>query len=121
MKVNGNAIVERIDELLAFRKEKRAFLCKAIGINPGAVTNWCGKKQSLPRADVALAIADYFGVSLRWLLTGVDETEISTDERNLLVNYNRLTDENQRNVRALIDSMISVTTEGEKGKKEAVG
>jgi transcriptional regulator with XRE-family HTH domain len=114
MKIDGNAIVERIDTLLVQRKEKRAILCKAVGINTGAVTNWCGKKQSLPRADVALAVADYLGVSLRWLLTGEDEQGLSRDERNLLGKYQLLTEENQRNVRALIDSMLSVPAEGEK-------
>ena len=114
MGIDGNAIVERIDNLLALRKEKRAVLCQAIGINPGAVTNWCGKKQSLPRADVALAAADYLGVPLRWLLTGENEGEFSQDERNLLGKYQCLTDENQRNVQALIDSMLSVPTEGKK-------
>ena len=114
MKLDGNAIVERIDALLFRRNEKRATLCKAIGINPGAVTNWCGKKQSLPRADVALAAADYLGVSLRWLLTGIEDEGLSIDERNLIVEYNLLTEENQRNVRALIDSMLSVPAVGKK-------
>jgi transcriptional regulator with XRE-family HTH domain len=114
MKINGNDIVKRIDILLSKRNEKRAILCKAIGINPGAVTNWCGKKQSLPRADIALAIADYFGVSVRWILTGEDEEGISQDERNLLVQFGYLTDENQRNVRALIDSMLLVPVERKK-------
>ena len=113
MKINGNDIVRRIDELLVFHQEKRAVLCKAVGINPGAVTNWCGKKQSLPRADVALAIADYLNVSVRWLLTGEDEKGLSLDERNLLTKYDTLTDENRRNVRALIDSMLSVPAEVE--------
>lgn len=118
MKIDGNAIVERIDKLLTGRKEKRASLCQAIGINPGAVTNWCGKKQSLPRADVALAAADYLGVSLRWLLTGEEDEGLSLDERNFLVAFNRLSGENKRNVQALIDSMLSVSA-GKKAKKRA--
>ena len=114
MKIDGNAIVERIDDLLALRNEKRAILCKAIGINPGAVTNWCGKKQSLPRADVAIAVAEYLNVSVYWLLTGKDDEGLSLEERNLLINYKHLTNENQRNVKVLIDSMLSVPIEGEK-------
>jgi len=117
VKIDGNAIVERIDDLLSGRKEKRASLCSAIGINPGAVTNWCGKKQSLPRADVALAVADYFGVSLRWLLTGEEDEGLSLGERNLLADFNRLTEDNQRNVLALIASMLSVPVTGKKAKR----
>jgi transcriptional regulator with XRE-family HTH domain len=115
MRIDGNGIVERIDGLLALRKEKRSFLCEAVGINSGAITNWCGKKQSLPRVDIALAVADYLGVSLRWLLTGEDNESLPLNERNILVKYRMLTEENQRNIRALIDSMLSVPSEGKKG------
>ena len=108
MKIDGNAIVERIDKLLLIKKEKRSVLCKAIGINPGAVTNWCGKKQSLPRADVALDIAKYFEVSIYWLLTGEEDSDITLEERNLLSKYSMLTDDNQRNINALIESMLLV-------------
>ena len=114
MKIDGNAIVKRIDIRLALRKEKRAVLCKAIGINPGAVTNWCGKKQSLPRVDVVFDIAEYLNVSTHWLLTGEDENGLSLEEQNLLINFKRLTEENQRNVKALIDAMLSVSGEEKK-------
>jgi hypothetical protein len=73
------------------------------------------QRDTIPRADVAFTVADYLGVSLRWLLTGEDEQGLSLDERNVLVKYRMLTGENQRNVQALIDSMLSVLVEGEKG------
>jgi transcriptional regulator with XRE-family HTH domain len=69
---------------------------------------------SLPSLDIAFAIAGYLGVSVRWLITGEDEQGLTLEDRNLLVKYNSLTGENQRNVLALIDSMLSVPVKGEK-------
>jgi hypothetical protein len=70
------------------------------------LTDW--NNGSIPQADTAVAMADFLGVSVRWLLTGEDEQSLSLTERNLVYDWNRLTDENQRNVRALMDSMLSV-------------
>ena len=108
MDIDGNAIVKRIDDLLDLRKDKRAIMCRAIGINPGAVTNWCGKKQSLPRVHVALAVADYLGVSIQWLLTGEDEKGFSLDERNLVIKYRNLDDQGQYEIQKLLDAKLSV-------------
>jgi len=63
---------------------------------------------------VALAIADYFNVSVRWLLTGKDDIGLTRDEQNLVTKYDCLSDDNQRNVNALIDSMLAVPTAGKK-------
>jgi transcriptional regulator with XRE-family HTH domain len=118
MDIDGNAIVERIDALLAKRQEKRAVLCRAIGINPGAVTNWCGKKQSLPRVDVAIAIADYLGVSVRWLITGEDDQGLTLEDRNLLVKYNSLDDRGRYEINTLLDAKLKGIIGDLVGEKE---
>lgn len=33
-------------------------------------------RKSLPRAEVVLKLADYFGVTIRWLMTGQDESSL---------------------------------------------
>jgi transcriptional regulator with XRE-family HTH domain len=100
-----NPIVVRIDGLLASKKKGRKELIAAVGANRGAITNW-DKRKTVPSADVALKIADYLGVSVRWLITGKDEQDLSLEERNLVYDWNRLTGENQRNIRALMNSML---------------
>jgi len=114
----GSGIVERVDLLLKERGLSRKALVSAGVIKTvQTVTDW-DERGTIPRADVALAAADYLGVSLRWLLTGKDEVGISREQNNLLVKFGNLTGENQRNVLALIDSMLlSVSGEGKKTKR----
>jgi len=114
MEITGSAIVERIDTLLKEKGETRKALVAVGAIkDTQSVTNWL-QRGTIPAADVALAIADYFNVSVRWLLTGKDEAGLSREEWNLISSYGCLTAENKRNVRGLIDTMLSVSDEGKK-------
>lgn len=118
MRISGSAIVKRIDTLLKERGETRKALVALGAINNvTAVTDW-QNRDNVPRADTVLAIADYLNVSVRWLLTGKDNKDLSLEEKNLLVKYNCLTAENKRNVIGLIDTMLSVPGAG---KKAAAG
>ena len=54
-----------------------------LGLANNTSTNW-SKRGTVPSADVALRIADYLGVSVRYLVTGQDEEGISPRERELL-------------------------------------
>jgi transcriptional regulator with XRE-family HTH domain len=113
-------IIMRIDGLLATQKKGRKDLIAAVGANHGALTNW-DKRETVPAADIALKIADYLGVSVRWLITGKDEQGLSREERNLVNDWSRLAEDDRRNVRALMDSMLDVSVYGEKetlGKAE---
>jgi transcriptional regulator with XRE-family HTH domain len=124
MKEKKSAIVERIDTLLGERKQSRKALIGLGGIKSvQTITDW-SERGTLPRADVALAIADYFGVSVRWLLTGKDEQGLSRDERNLLSYWDCLTEDNRRMLLAWLDMTLTVQDESgkpartEPGKKE---
>jgi transcriptional regulator with XRE-family HTH domain len=115
MKEKKSAIVVRIDALLSERKQTRKVLVGLGGIKSvQTITDW-SERGTIPRADVALALADYFGVSVRWLLTGKDEQGLSRDERNVVAMYRCLTDDNQRVIQVTLNAMLSVP---EVGKKE---
>jgi transcriptional regulator with XRE-family HTH domain len=114
MKITGSAIVKRIDTLLKEKGETRKVFVSIGAIkDTQSVTNWL-QRGTIPAADVALAIADYFNVSVRWLLTGKNDAELTRDERNLVTKYGCLSDDNQRNVKALIDSMLEAPVAGKK-------
>ena len=51
---------------------------------PGSTFHTWVKKDKIPPADVALKIADLLGVSVRYLVTGEDDRELSTREKELL-------------------------------------
>ena len=67
-------------------KEKGISPSKAaeeIGINKASVTNW-KKRGYTPRAEILHRIADYFGVTVDYLLGKVDLPFLSKDEKGLL-------------------------------------
>lgn len=71
VKANGKDIVRRIDDLCNSHSIYRYQLAEAIGINPSTIAVW-SIRNSVPSADIAIAIARYFRVSVEWLITGED-------------------------------------------------
>lgn len=62
---------------------KQIDLARAAGCPKGTVFAWI-KRDTLPQADSALKIADRLGVSVRYLVTGEEEGELSPREKELL-------------------------------------
>jgi len=89
---------------------------KKTGVSEGAISGW---KKSFPTVDNLAYIAHYYGVSLDYLVfdENSDNNKLSPSEMELVLNYRNLNNDNQRNVRALISSMLSVPAEGKKEKK----
>jgi transcriptional regulator with XRE-family HTH domain len=112
MKPLGSDIVKRIDMSLKTGNSTRKDLYQGLGLATNALSNW-EARGTVPAADIALKIADYLGVSVRWLITGEDEKNLSRDEFNVLAKYNSLTDENRLVVHATMDAMLSVVKGGE--------
>jgi transcriptional regulator with XRE-family HTH domain len=76
MDVKGYDIVERIDSELRKLNKKRLAVCEYANISTQSLTDW-SRRGSIPAADTLLLVADYLGVSYRWLLTGEDDGEFS--------------------------------------------
>jgi transcriptional regulator with XRE-family HTH domain len=100
-------IVVRIDKALNAKRASRKELYLSLDLASNTFSNW-ETRGTIPAADIAIRIADYLGVSVRWLITGEDEQGLTLEERNLVNDWNRLTAENQRNLRALMASMLAV-------------
>lgn len=64
-------------KLLAEKGVKTSDVCKETGIVASTFSDW-KKGKSTPKQDKLIKIADYFGVSLEYLMTG-KETEIDFD------------------------------------------
>jgi transcriptional regulator with XRE-family HTH domain len=77
------------------------------------VYSW-GENDSVPKAVDLLKIADYLGVSMRWLLTGEDEVGLAPEERNLLTSYRRLEGRDKKVVVGIIVLKLSHYEQGEK-------
>ena len=73
----------RIREQLELKGIKRGVFYKSIGINSQSLRNW-ELRKSIPSADIAIKMAEYFNVSVKWLITGEDDLAYSQDETELL-------------------------------------
>lgn len=65
---------EIFERLLASRNIKPIEVSKATGINSAVFSEW-KRGKSTPKVDKLQKIADYFGVSLDYLLTGEEKKE----------------------------------------------
>lgn len=82
------------DRYAALCQEKGITLSKAaeeIGINKASVTNW-KKNGYTPRAEVLQRVADYFGVSISFLLGDTEKAPALTekDERDIAKDLERI-------------------------------
>ena len=84
---------------------KPSQLADKINVTPGTMTGW--KKGSPPNSERLIAIADYFGVSTDYLLgrSGADP-ELPDDEKELIQNYRKLSDEGKRIIRNQVKAAV---------------
>ena len=69
--------------LMKARGIKQKEIAMATGHSSGRVSDWIDRKI-MPKADVAVIIADLLGVSVRYLVTGEMDKELSDRENELL-------------------------------------
>lgn len=62
-------ISERVFTLLEQQNKKQGDLAKRIGVRPATISDWKAKRTS-PASDLLEGIADFFGVSVDYLVTG---------------------------------------------------
>lgn len=74
---------------MAERKLFQKDLAEIAGVTPPSVNEW-KNEGAMPRADTAVKIADFFNVSTKWLITGINDADLSQDERDILEAYKRL-------------------------------
>lgn len=86
------SIVKRIKYLCEINGTKIKPLEEHLGFSNGSVRFW---DSSSPSCDRALKVAEYFNVSLDWLITGKDtlnDLPLHQDEIRLIKYYNLLND-----------------------------
>lgn len=63
---------ERVESLRKAKKISQGKLEKELGFSNGSISKW---KTSMPTPERLQKIADYFGVSIKYLMTGGEESE----------------------------------------------
>lgn len=105
-------ISNRIDDLLSQNKLKRIDLVKATGIGESTIRAWI--KGSVPSAEAAYKVAQYLGVTVEWLVTGIDNKSenqnlkmYTEQERELIEIFRHLDDRDKNAVLTLAQSLES--------------
>jgi transcriptional regulator with XRE-family HTH domain len=63
--------IERLERLIKEKKTSQKAVAEYAGITGASLSEW-KKEGTIPRADVALRIAEFLGVSVEYLITGVE-------------------------------------------------
>jgi len=92
-------ISQRVFFLLEKQGKKQNELSKFTGISTSTISAW-NKRGTNPAADTISTIADFFGVSTDFLLTGEENQSkaLNDDEQELLENYKKLSPEDKEEV-----------------------
>jgi len=77
-------LLERILSLMEERGVNAKKLTTSTGLNHSAITNW-KNGQGKPSTEAIIKIADYFGVTTDWLLTGKEPQERLSNEKGYAI------------------------------------
>lgn len=110
---------EKLRQLMENNNVKQQELADKLNVKRGSVSNWTTNRRC-PDAETIVKIADYFNVTVDYLLK---DTGIKSDElEELREDYSEIEDlyesykELDKNNKILIDSMIKTMLENQKGK-----
>ncbi len=88
-------IVERIKSLCITENITIKELERIIQISNGSIRHWNEKTPSVERV---LLVADYFKVSLDWLVTGKESGNLTPEEQQLIDYYRKADDRGKRSI-----------------------
>ena len=98
---------ERFENLLDSHNISRNKLADDLQIRSAIFSEW-KKNGNLPNGETAIKIAEYFNVSLDYLLTGEEKNnELSPDEIELLSNYRSLQPHDKSMLQIIVSAMAS--------------
>lgn len=106
-------MIDRIKNLCEKNKINIAKLEKETGLSNGQIGKW---KERQPRADLLYNIANYFNVSMEYILTG---KECDPEENRLLKNYRAADDRGKRRISSLAEEEAQEQTLLTSGNGEA--
>ena len=97
-------LIERLTLCLNNRGMTRKAWAAEFGIPTTTIGNWI-QRGSIPSVELIYKIAQYFGVSMEWLLTGKD-TLIDDTTAAMIVKFNQLSAEQKQTLITVADSLI---------------
>ena len=96
---------ERIEKLIYEKNISRTELARQTGTKESTVRNW-SVRDSSPSVEAAYKVAQYFGVTVEWLVTGTDkEDSLSAEEKELLELFRTLDERDKQTILTLSRSL----------------
>ena len=106
-------IVKRIEDLISSTNSKPATIAKLVGGTNAMFTDWNSGKAK-PSLAAVMAFADYFGVSLDYLVYGkennvaaIESLGLTKSQSELLEKFDKLTPELQQRLIAYADFLMA--------------
>lgn len=96
----------RFIELVKREGRTKKSVLDELGIIKGTCDQW-RTRGSTPNAETVQKIADYFGVSVAYLLGKEEKEEAATESAGAIPNFEKLTDANKEKVREYVELLLT--------------
>ena len=119
-------MIDRFYSLMDEKNMKAAQTAREVGISPSAFTDWKTGKTK-PTLDIVIKFANYFHVSLDYLVFGDESCFFNPDDKVLALNdkehacikkFRRLSPELQDRLLIFADGMIAAMPDSEAGSEK---
>ena len=93
-------------QLCELKKISPAFVCSTLELSNATSTRW--KKGSIPNGATLQKIADYFGVTVDYLVSGEDKTEstLSDTEKRCVELLKKIPQQNQETALRILEALV---------------
>lgn len=95
----------RLAALIKQRGKTQKYVLEQLGISKSTFDGW-RQRGSTPNAETVQKIADYFGVSVAYLL-GKEDKDSAAEEAGAISNFEKLTDANKEKVREYVELLLT--------------
>ncbi len=111
-------ITDRIYETLAEKGLKKGDFYRYSGIRSQSLKDW-KKRGSIPAADTAIKMAEFLKVSVKWLILGEDDGELSNEELSLLSIIRQLDSRDKNDILAIAQVKLENAKKTDTGSKSS--
>lgn len=94
---------DRFEKLLIARKMQKTDIAKICGISKNGISTW-NVTNTIPRADVAIKIAQALNVSVEYLILG-EVPNIEKKDDSLVYRVNMLSDAHKSLITTILDAL----------------
>jgi repressor LexA len=103
----------RLETLIDEKHTSQKAIAEYLSVRRPSISDW-KRMGTIPGADTAIRLAQFFKVSVEYLITGKDKADLTPEQRNLLRNYEKLDKRDKQTVLDLIETMLKKQEREEK-------